>query len=64
MPRAISQALSVVVVAALFGILVKTSLDRKNVAADTYATYDQSSGLYIARPPGMTNFPAELVPIP
>jgi len=63
MPRAISQALSVVVVAALFGILVKASLDRKNVAADTYATYDQSSGLYIARPPGMTNFPAELVPI-
>jgi hypothetical protein len=64
MRRAISQVLFVLIVAGLVGVLVKASLDRKNVAADTYATYDQSSGLYIARPPGMTNFPEELVPLP
>jgi hypothetical protein len=59
MRRALPQALFVLIVAGLFGVLIELSLGRPDVAADVNATNSQISGLHVALPPGMTKVPEE-----
>jgi len=59
--RALSRALSVVIVAGLVTTLVKVSFDRRNVATNIEATKSQIYGLHVALPHGMRNLPVELL---
>ena len=65
MRRKLSQALSVFIVAALFGVLVKISIDpsktEPNVGTATHPTYN---GLRIALPDNMKSFPTGVLAQP
>jgi hypothetical protein len=65
MRRALSRALSVVIVAGLVVVLVKVSLYRRDVATNVETTKSQIDGLHIALPYDMRNFPPDqLVALP
>jgi hypothetical protein len=65
MRRALSRALSVVIVAGLVAVLVKVGLDRRDVATNVEATKSQTDDLHIALPYGVRNFPLDqLVALP
>lgn len=65
MRQALSRALSVVIVAGLVAVLVKVSLDQRDVATNVEATKSQTDGLHVALPYGVRDFPVDqLVALP
>jgi len=65
MRQALSRALSVVIVAGLAAVLVKVSLDQRDVATNVEATKSQTDALHVALPYGMGDFPVDqLVALP
>jgi hypothetical protein len=66
MRRAFSQALSVLIVAAVFAVGVKLSIDRINdsMKAPNVETTSHMDGLHVALPNGVKSVPAGLVPLP